>query len=615
MLQNLSVPKKLSLSFTTVIAACGLATMVVLWAVMAIHKAQTADEVSRNINESISELQIALLSQQMSMRGFVVNQKPEFESAFDTHTQAVSTGLTHLAAADIEGSFARELQVLKTATDKNTSDLKRMISRADDPEERLNMMGVFGVTGSENIRNIQSTMTNIQQTLKDIGIQNSARRDAAYASAYTAFGVGGVLAFLVALGAAVWLTNALSKPVVDMTRVMTRLAKGETEVQIPAIGRGDEIGAMADAVMTFRNQAIEKARLEAEAVAAREQAERDRQRRAAEAAEQTRLDQIAISAVGAGLSALADGDLSHRVTIEVHEKARQLKDDFNAAAERLEGTVSQIVERASAIGAAAQQVSNAADELSLRTERQAASLEETAAAVEQISVTVSSAAEGAKQTGNVVREARALALEGQQVVGRAVEAMGKIEQSSHQIGDIIGVIDEIAFQTNLLALNAGVEAARAGDAGRGFAVVASEVRALAQRSAAAAREIKLLIKTSSGQVVEGVDLVALSGQALSDIAQQITKVTELSAAAEVAGREQSLGLSEVNSAVSQMDQMTQQNAAMVEESTAASRSLAQDAMELDGLMRQFRTASQKGASPRDAAHEPRASYAPRYAAA
>ncbi len=591
MLQNLSVPKKLTLSFTTVIAACGLATMVVLWAVMAIHKAQTADEVSRDINDAIYELQFAILSQQMSMRGFVVNQKPEFLSAFESHTQGVSEGLTHFASADIDGAFKDEFKVLSEATQKNTSDLKRMISRADDPVERANMMAVFGVTGSENIRNMQTALGQIQRTLKEAGIKNRERREAAYASAYTAFAVGGLLAFVVAIASAFWLTNALSKPVVAMTRVMTRLAKGETEVQIPAIGRGDEIGAMAGAVMTFRDQANENARLEADAAAAREQAERERQRSAAEAAELARLDLIAITAVGEGLSALATGDLSHRVTIEVHDKAQKLKDDFNAAAERLEGTVSQIVERASAIGAAAQQVSTAADELSLRTERQAASLEETAAAVEEISITVATAAEGAKQTGNVVREAHHMARDGQDVVGRAVDAMGKIEESSNQIGAIIGVIDEIAFQTNLLALNAGVEAARAGDAGRGFAVVASEVRALAQRSADAAREIKGLIKTSSSHVEEGVDLVARSGKALSEIATQITKVTELAAAAEIAGREQSLGLSEVNAAVSQMDHMTQQNAAMVEESTAASRSLAQDALELDRLMRQFRTSS------------------------
>lgn len=587
MLQNLSVPKKLVLSFTTVIAACGVATMVVLWAVLAIQKAQEADEVSREITDAIYQLQHALLNQQMSMRGFVVNQKPEFEMAFDAHTRGVSEGLPHFAAADIDGSFADELKVLTEATSKNTSDLKRMISRADDPEERLNMMAVFGVTGSPNIRSIQDTMGQIQQVLKDVEAQNRERRQHAYASAYTAFGVGGLLAFMVALASAIWLTHALSKPVVAMTRVMTRLAKGETDVSIPAVGRGDEIGAMAGAVLTFRDQAIENSRLEMEAEQARKLAEQERLKHEAQAAEIARLDEIAMTAVGEGLSAMAAGDLSHRVTIDVHPKAQALKDDFNTAAQRLEAVVAVIIERASAIGAAARQVSDAADELSRRTEQQAASLEETAAAVEQISITVASSAEAAQESGAVVREAHVMARDGQDVVGRAVNAMGQIEQSSHQIGAIIGVIDEIAFQTNLLALNAGVEAARAGDAGRGFAVVASEVRALAQRSAEAAREIKGLIQTSGQHVEQGVQLVARSGAALSDIARQIEKVTALAESSETAAREQAVGLSEVNMAVNQMDQMTQQNAAMVEESTAASRSLAQDAIELDRLMGQF----------------------------
>ncbi|WP_297801820.1 methyl-accepting chemotaxis protein [uncultured Brevundimonas sp.] len=589
------MPKKLVLSFATVIAACGVATLVVLWAVMAIHKAQEADEVSRDITDAIYELQHALLSQQMSMRGFVVNQKPEFKDAFETHTLAVDKGLTHFAAADVEGSFAEQLGILTDATTKNTNDLKRMISRADDPVERENMMGVFGVTGSPNIRAIQETMAQTQKVLAEVGEQNRERRARAYASAYTAFAVGGVLAFLVAIGSAIWLTQALSRPVVAMTRVMTRLAKGETDVSIPAVGRGDEIGAMAGAVLTFRDQAIENARLEVEAEEARQLAERERQKHAAEAAEIARLDEIAMTAVGQGLAALAGGDLSHRVTINVHAKAQALKDDFNTAAERLDAAVRVIIDRASAIGAAAQQVSDAADELSRRTERQAASLEETAAAVDQISTTVASSAEAAQESGAVVREAHLMARDGQDVVGRAVTAMGQIEDSSRQIGAIIGVIDEIAFQTNLLALNAGVEAARAGDAGRGFAVVASEVRALAQRSADAAREIKGLIQTSGQHVEQGVQLVARSGEALSDIARQIEKVTALAESSEASARQQALGLSEVNAAVNQMDQMTQQNAAMVEESTAASRSLAQDASELDRLMGQFRISQEQRA--------------------
>lgn len=230
----------------------------------------------------------------------------------------------------------------------------------------------------------------------------------------------------------------------------------------------------------------------------------------------------------------------------------------------------------------------AAGDLSRRTEHQASSLEETAAALDQITATVNKAASSAAHAREIVTEARRDAETSGNVVNKAVVAMGEIEKSSQQINQIIGVIDEIAFQTNLLALNAGVEAARAGDAGRGFAVVASEVRALAQRSAEAAKEIKALISTSTAQVGEGVELVAQTGQSLGRI---ITKVADIdSAVSDIAAgaREQSSGLQEVNTAVNEMDKVTQQNAAMAEQATAASKSVADETDRLTTLVGKFK---------------------------
>jgi methyl-accepting chemotaxis protein len=232
------------------------------------------------------------------------------------------------------------------------------------------------------------------------------------------------------------------------------------------------------------------------------------------------------------------------------------------------------------------------NDLSKRTEQQAASLEETAAALDQITATVKKTAEGATYARNVVAAAKTDAENSGQVVGQAVTAMGEIEQSSHQISSIIGVIDEIAFQTNLLALNAGVEAARAGDAGRGFAVVASEVRALAQRSAEAAKEIKALISASSTQVAAGVSLVGETGKALQRIVSQIAEINGVMIDIAASAQEQATGLNEVNAAVNQMDQVTQQNAAMVEESTAAGFALASEAEELSRMMSQFKVGAQ-----------------------
>jgi methyl-accepting chemotaxis protein len=249
-----------------------------------------------------------------------------------------------------------------------------------------------------------------------------------------------------------------------------------------------------------------------------------------------------------------------------------------------------------AIHSGTQEISTASNDLSRRTEQQASSLEETAAALDEITATVKKAAEGAIHARKVVADTKKDAEKSGEVVRKAVEAMGGIENSSQQIGQIIGVIDEIAFQTNLLALNAGVEAARAGDAGRGFAVVASEVRTLAQRSAEAAKEIKGLISTSTGQVQRGVDLVTETGTALAHIIVRVTEVN--SAVAEIAAgaQEQATGLQHVNVALNQMDQVTQQNAAMAEEATAAGRGLAYESDQLSRLIAQFRVESQGATS-------------------
>jgi methyl-accepting chemotaxis protein len=242
-------------------------------------------------------------------------------------------------------------------------------------------------------------------------------------------------------------------------------------------------------------------------------------------------------------------------------------------------------------------MSHAADDLSRRTEQQAASLEETAAALDEITVTVKRTAEAAAHARSVATTAAGTAEQSGKVVRDAIEAMNGIEKSSGQISQIIGVIDEIAFQTNLLALNAGVEAARAGDAGRGFAVVASEVRALAQRSADAAKEIKSLIAASTNQVEQGVDLVRRTGQALDRITQQVAELTNIVADIAASAQEQASGLGQVNTALNQMDQVTQQNAAMVEESTAASHALAQETDEVSRLVTRFDLGRKSSATP------------------
>ncbi len=297
-----------------------------------------------------------------------------------------------------------------------------------------------------------------------------------------------------------------------------------------------------------------------------------------------------VDALRVGLSRLSEGDLTANIDHEFVAEYEELRHDFNSAAERLAEAISTVIDNASSIQGEAAEISNAADDLSRRTERQAATLEQTATALDELTSSVQSAASGASEANRVVTEARSSAEASGNVVREAVSAMGEISSSSDKISKIISVIDDIAFQTNLLALNAGVEAARAGEAGRGFAVVASEVRALAQRSSEAAREINELISTSSGHVKRGVDLVGQTGEALRKIVVSVsdisTRVSEISASAQ----EQSAGLAEINIAVNQLDQVTQQNAAMFEQTTAASHSLTREAEALSATTARFRIA-------------------------
>ncbi len=401
------------------------------------------------------------------------------------------------------------------------------------------------------------------------------------------FGVGAVVS-LVVLGACLYLSRRMFAPLGELRRRMEALQQGRLEISVPWAGRSDDIGQIARAVASFRDAAVKRVEMEAEAEALRETAKANRI-----AAEQERHriaeeDAVVVAALGEGLACLARGDLTHRIRIDFVARSRQLKDDYNAAMDALGQTMGDIVDLVQAMRAGTAEVTTATDDLSRRTERQAASLEQTAAALDQITVTVKKTAEGAQSAAAITAEARSGAEAREQIIAETTAAMSEIETTSGRIGEIIGVIDEIAFQTNLLALNAGVEAARAGEAGRGFAVVASEVRALAQRSAEAAREIKTLIGASSASVGEGARLVARTGGALTALIGQVAQINSLAAEIAASAREQAVGLAEVNTAVNHMDQTTQQNAAMVEQTTAANQALSQEADRLADLVARFR---------------------------
>lgn len=383
--------------------------------------------------------------------------------------------------------------------------------------------------------------------------------------------------------------RGLSGPIRRLAAVMRRMADGDLDATIdPPQGR-DEIAGMTSAVLTFKAAALEKVRLEHEAQQGRDAAEIERHARDDEKAREGQRDAFAAEQLGSGLGRLSDGDLVSRIDAVFDPKHEKMRGDFNAAVDKLQDAMLAVRSNIETIHARTGEIANASDNLSRRTEQQAASLEQTAAALDQVTVTVKKTADGAGEARVVAEAAKSDAEVSGAVVGDAIEAMHGIERSSKEIAQITGVIDEIAFQTSLLALNAGVEAARAGDAGRGFAVVASEVRALAQRSAGAAKEIKTLIVASTAQVERGVGLVTQTGTALDRIVAQVTRLHEAVASIATGAQEQAVGLQQVNTAVNQMDQITQQNAAMVEETTAAAQSLATETDLLARSVERFRT--------------------------
>ncbi|EJZ17014.1 methyl-accepting chemotaxis protein [Rhizobium sp. Pop5] len=405
--------------------------------------------------------------------------------------------------------------------------------------------------------------------------------------AFTITALIAALSIIVTFAGAMFAVFGIANPIRRIAAAMKVLSEGALQSEVPYAGRADEIGAMAAAVEVFRQNAMNVLRLEQEAAVSRSQSE------SARAAEQERAEweaqqlRFATTTLGDGLRRLAGGDVSFQLAQPFAPEYERLRGDFNASLKQLATTISAVLQTVHGIDNGTGEIASGAQDLSKRTEQQAASLEETAAALDQITANVSTASKRTEEARNVARDANVSAGRSASVVSHAERAMRRIEESSERISSIIGVIDDIAFQTNLLALNAGVEAARAGEAGKGFAVVAQEVRELAQRAATAAKEIKGLIEKSSTEVGTGVKLVLETGQSLNKISEQVSQINQLMEAIATSAREQSTGLAEINTAVNQMDQSTQQNAAMVEQSTAAAATLSAEASKLRDLVNQF----------------------------
>ncbi|MCZ8180082.1 MAG: methyl-accepting chemotaxis protein [Rhizobium sp.] len=407
--------------------------------------------------------------------------------------------------------------------------------------------------------------------------------------------IGGLVMLVAVIGALLLAARLLiQKPLGTVLAEVSRLSDGAYDQKVEAPGSDDEIGALSTALENFRIRLAEGRALEGVALRQRQDADAERDRSEKERAATAETQRRVVDALGIGLSKLAEGDLTHRLHGDFPGSYAELRDNFNRTVDSLQETITRLNATVETLNAGTHEISRSSDQLSRRTEQQAASLEETAAALneiaEQLSDSARNAGEAAGKVGSTSDETRRSG----EIVEQAIAAMQGIEGSSRQVAQIIGVIDEIAFQTNLLALNAGVEAARAGEAGKGFAVVAQEVRELAQRSANAAREIKDLISASTRQVDQGVTLVGETGRALGRITEQVEAVNGLIQRISQSASEQASGLKEINIAVNQMDQMTQQNAAMVEETTAASSVLNDEALILKEMVARFRISAAYG---------------------
>ncbi|MGE7371249.1 methyl-accepting chemotaxis protein [Neorhizobium sp. NPDC001467] len=589
MFKNLSISKKIIATFLAVMSACFFATAGVYWQVLKSNAAADEQVSAQAIVVGVDTAVESMLEQVVYQRDYLLGGDEASATAALSHRAKVATAIEDArkaAAGRID--LVAAIDALSSAADAvNTKliDPQMAARKAGQPLDRISALAAGD--GEKSLYTFRSAAAVLKQQAMTLSAGLTAAQHAASAAILWTLVIAGGIAGILALGLIWALCNAIVTPIVGMTRTMTALAGGNHDIDVPALDRGDEVGRMAQAVAVFKHAAIEKHRLERDSDLTRARAESERRAHDEQKAHDAADIEFAIDGLAAGLSKLAEGDVAYRIDESFVGRLDRLRTDFNSAAATLQTTLASVGVNAAAIHTNADAIRIATDDLARRTEQQAAAVEQTAAAVEQVTTTVKDAAARAEDVGERVERTRAGAEQSGDVVRRAVSAMEGISQSSHEIGKIIGVIDEIAFQTNLLALNAGVEAARAGEAGKGFAVVAQEVRELAQRSANAAKDIKTLITTSTTQVNAGVALVGETGKALEAIVDEVREINEHIRAIVVSTREQSTGLQEINNAVGTMDRNTQENAAMVDQQTKTSHTLAAEANTLNELLKQF----------------------------
>jgi methyl-accepting chemotaxis protein len=573
MFANMNIPKKLGVSFLTVSLSAAIMTIVFFANIWEIRDATKRNNHAQEVYAKALTLETSILRENSQLRGFLVTADKSYLKSYDEARKdydATSRELTAMLTDPAELALVAKSHAETAKWRRNWSDrLTRWVKegRRDEAQQAVRDAGKAVLTSD-----IVLPLRAIRDQETAAIASNAASQENAIGTAIIALVLGGVMLIGVVVTLQMILSRSIARPITTLTRLMGELARGRNDIDVPGSERGAELGDMARAVVVFRDAAKAKVSDDYE----REQA---------------------LQAIGAGLHSLSEADLTVRLT-DLPPSFHQLAADFNRAVQNLSGLTSDVRGSAGAIRANIEEIRQATDHLSARSEQQAASLRETAAAVGEITQGVREGAASASEANRAVTEARDEAEKGGQIVAKSITAMNGIDQASREIVDIITVIDGIAFQTNLLALNAGVEAARAGDAGKGFAVVASEVRALAQRSADAASDVKARILSAIEHVRSGVVLVDETGNALQRIIGKVSDVTTVVDVIARSSEQQAHSLSQVNIAIGEIDSVTQQNAAMVEESTAAASLLAQECGTLMASVMRFNvdTISTSGSS-------------------
>lgn len=563
MLDRMNIPRRLGFSFVllNVVAA---AVMIACGVSLAMISSVTArNTASQDILADVLALETSLLRQNSQLRGFLVTADESYLKSYYEGRDDYDKASGELEAALAGTELAEKVRISRAETlkwrrdwgDKYVAVVKA--GNRDGAQEAIRAAGKKvlvsdAVNPLRDIRDAQHAAIEAQ----------SARQASVITMAWIALGLGAAILIGLALVLARALTRSIAKPIASLTRAVTDLSRGATAVDVPGTERSDELGAMAQAMLVFRDAAIERQR----AVAEREEA---------------------VARIGQHLAAVARSDLTVRLT-DMPPAFQSLANDFNVAMERLSSAMGAVNESIGAINLTSSEIEHAMTDLASRSEDQASRLQLSSSTMASLSANIEANASLAVGVSGSMRDAREEATSGGEVVGRAIQAMGQIETASAEISEITAMIDNIAFQTNLLALNAGVEAARAGEAGKGFSVVASEVRALSMRATEAASEIKKRVDAVGGHVQTGVSLVNETGSALQTIIARVGEVTDAVTRIADAVSEQSIALRNVSDTIGAMDKMTQQNAAMVEETNAATKNLNHEARQLASTFAGFR---------------------------